>query len=879
MITADRPVRAKAIFLLVLLCGQECIAVRTNIVLSTALMFFGGFRQSEGMRRQAKDQVNLKRDKAAQKTENQLEANAQALAAKLGPDPLGKLERYLDSFIDEVSAWSSSRPADEKAGESSMLEFQAHISKQMAEGGVLGKLSASEMKEAMQQSKEGTHKVENLNLFLCKRSAIEGYSDDGWLWQSRNLSNGHFRVKCTTRVNILNRGKVGGSLKESTQEEMMQGINLLKSFTQDPTYETSDGKENFPISLKVCSQKGGCQKSAPASKDDDTVQLVADQSGIFGTGIPSPHIPIPEEAKENLPRESHDDTHMFAVCYDQQDECDGMMWVPKNLEMCNGWFEGDDARATLAFVGDSIENGGWSAYWKPESANVRAGAEISGGASDGAVTSDDAAEAAGILKDVGEATSTSECAVAKFEQSAKDAAHLDNEEVLAELQRITTQVADHMKEMQRASRTIQQDLNMERQAAENRISEAQDRKDKAQNELDTHRSDLKDYTASPAIEAKMGDEINEAKKAIAIAEKAVAIAEKDASKEQQETASLIASAEERRAQRDMEEVEPHRQALNSVLEDAGDLCTGAIEGGEGVDCDTGEDGKACRTLRDTCAQLPEGNGVVITKAECMTKEQMLKALQSSVDGPEGGSLVQLSRRRKYSYDRRRRRGGSLAMDLLFPPYYYYGYSPYCYPWYGGYGGGFYAYPMVPNVGGYTFGMGTFHPGVMLLEGLGHLAFHSVQGIMWAGGQLVQGVSWGVGNMFGFLKDCSGDSAGFCIGAAIVVAVVVALLIGAIVYYSHCVKSEENCRSWWYRGGRLRKKMKKWLGLWSIVEDNIYTGLQSTFIFDGMIAAPDSCMSHLQWGRNWAMMNDETWQSQTHSNTTLMAQTRPAEGGP
>jgi len=848
--------------------------VRTNIVLSTTLMFFGGFHQSEGMRRQAKDQVNLERTKAAQEAETKLEANAQALAAKLGPDPLGKLERYLDTFIDEVSAWSSSRPKEEKAGESSMLEFQAHLSKKMAEGGVLGKLSASEVQEAMQQSKEGTHKVENLNLFLCKRSAIEGYSDDGWIWQSRHLSGGHFQVKCTTRVNILNRGKVGGSVNVmDTQGEMMQGINLLKSFTRDAAYKTSDGKENFPISLKVCSQKGGCQKSAPTSKEDDTVQLVEGQSGIFGSGIPSPRIPIPEEAKEYLPREAHDDTHMFAVCYDQQDECDGMMWVPKNLEMCNGWFEGDDARATLAFVGDSIENGGWSAYWKPESANVRAGAEISGGVanainSPAPVTKNDAKEAAGILQNFdprsGSPTSTSECAVAKFEQSSKDAARRDNEEVLEELQRIQTQIIDLMHQQNRAAQKIQQDLRTELffQGAEERQAMAEVKLDGSGVGGGGLRSTLKALQNTK----QNGERIDETKKAIAIAEK-----------EQQEAAYEIESA---RARRDMQEVEPLRQALNSVLEDAGDLCTGAIEGGEGVDCATDEDGKACRTLRDTCAQLPQGHGVVITKAECMTKEKMLEALQSAaVDGPEGDSLVQLSRRRKYSYDRRRRRGGSSTMDLLFPPYYYYGYSPYCYPWYGHNGGGFYAYPMVPNVGG--FGMGTFHPGVMLLEGLGHMAFHAVQGVMWAGGTLAQSVSRVVGNQFGFLQNCNGDDmdgkAAFCLGSAVVVAIVVALLIGAIVIYSHCVQSEENCSSWWYRGGRLRKKMRKWLGLWGMVEDNIYTELQSTFIFDGMIAAPDSCMSHLQWGRNWAMMNDQTWQSQNLSTTTLMAQNRAAEG--
>jgi hypothetical protein len=312
------------------------------------------------------------------------------------------------------------------------------------------------------------------------------------------------------------------------------------------------------------------------------------------------------------------------------------------------------------------------------------------------------------------------------------------------------------------------------------------------------------------------------------------------------------------------EIAPLQAQQMERLKEAKAICDEAQEDGDGTDCDKKD--ATCQQLASACGGLPQGYSVALQPEDCPSKEDLMDQLMArpKVDGEalEEASLVETGRRRKYRrsyyyYDRRRRRYGGLAMTILFPRYYYYGYRPYCYPWYG-YGHHYYAYPIVPNVGGYTFGLGTFHPGLMLIEGIGHLAFHTVRGLMWAGGQLVEATTWGIGSLFKFVGECKGDAAKGCIAAAVVIAVIVALLIWAVVYYTHCVKDDANCKSWWYKGGRLRRKMKKWLRLWHRIEDHVYEERNSYLLFDGTMDTPDRCMKKLQWGRDWARMSENAW---------------------
>jgi len=276
------------------------------------------------------------------------------------------------------------------------------------------------------------------------------------------------------------------------------------------------------------------------------------------------------------------------------------------------------------------------------------------------------------------------------------------------------------------------------------------------------------------------------------------------------------------------------------------MCKDAEEAGEGVDCATNN--RACRDLRSQCVGLPESAGVQLSfKRVCLTKAEMEETLEPTEAQIEEGK-ADLNASFGFESRRRRRRAGSLAMDLLFPPYYY-SYHPYCYSWYG-YG---YGYPIVPYGPFYgshgALAFGPHAPGILLMQG----AFHAVRGLAWVGGEMAGAAGSALGDMF---SGCQGDGAAICAGIMVAVVIIISLaLIGSAVH-RHCQKEDENCRSWWYRGGRLRSKMRKWKGLWEGIEKHVYDDLGGTLIFDGVQAmSSDPCVEKMQWGRRWVPAAD------------------------
>ncbi|CAK0835734.1 unnamed protein product, partial [Prorocentrum cordatum] len=336
------PARRKAAFVIMfLLCSQEVLAARSNINLELGIQAHLqslGSRSSRGPRGASGGPGPAPpREQAARRR-----------GAELGPDALGRLEVALDSVLERVSEWHQSG-----GKETSLMELEVHLSRSGLS--TFKEEDLSEARRELERHKAEGGGVENLNLFLCKRTRANGYTDEGWLFQDRKIEEGSFEVKCTSRVNVLHRGTVEDKKGSTVKEELMiQGVNALKAHTKE------EFDSNFPIRLKVCRARGGCNRPLGESR-----RLVDAGDDVFGNGGLHTEIPIPDGQAENLWRESHQESHLYAVCYDQQDECDGVMWTPKNFDMCNGWFEADDARATLGIIGEAIKSGSWMDFWKP----------------------------------------------------------------------------------------------------------------------------------------------------------------------------------------------------------------------------------------------------------------------------------------------------------------------------------------------------------------------------------------------------------------------------------------------------------------------------------------------------------------------------------
>jgi len=610
----------------------------------------------------------------------------------------------------------------------------------------------------------------------------------------------------------LNRGEVGQ--KKMTKEsalKMVQSIDRLKTYTEyadrnakgklpksHKKYCDKNSKKfdqemceliekiavrdsiNFPIQVKHCDKKGACRGSK-----QNSLNLVESDEGIFGNaGKLSNKIPVPKSAKEFLPRQKHSESHLYAVCYDQQDECDGMLWVPKNLAMCNGWFKGDDARASLGFIRDAIKNGAWSALWNPKSAKIRTKMALTGKSAKDAqkraeVSSADAAETEGIIHP-SRPVHHGECKKTKWEES---------------------QAADKKKSNQEVLKHLKQELEG----------------------LDYNERDQGYYSEA------LG-----------------------------------------------------KDAVQEKLTEAKAICEEAKEAGEGFDCDSDKTDEACESLQEECRR----HGVDLSKTQCMTKEDLSETLRQAKNGASSGKTVTQSKAVARSKQRKQREadssGADLMMDLLFPPYYY-RYQPFCYPWYGGptsygFNDGYYGYPLVPNYGwgggsfggyyGYHGGYGMYGgppPGVWLLQGLGRLAETTFRGLAWAGAQILEGASnfiSGAAKFVGELWDgCfpkDGQASEVCIVIVAVLAAFFALFIAASVWFFHCRGKDENCRSWWYRGGRMRKKMRNWLSLWDAIEDDIYTTRGGQLLFDAVSVTQDQCLKKMQWGRDWVKMEDNEW---------------------
>lgn len=280
---------------------------------------------------------------------------------------------------------------------------------------------------------------------------------------------------------------------------------------------------------------------------------------------------------------------------------------------------------------------------------------------------------------------------------------------------------------------------------------------------------------------------------------------------------------------------------------AGKICKDAEEAGEGVDCKMSDASKDCFELSRVCLQF----GHALTAPPCWSADQMAELMTVARPDDTESLLQQSSLDNGYRH-RRRRRHGSTFLNILFPPYYYH-YTPYCYPWYG-YHGGFYAYPLypMPSVGGFTFGLGTFHPGLMAIEGMGHLAVHMGRGLVYVGNAIANGVNGGGGFN---LPSCDGDA---CLIVFIgIIAFILVTIVGVLVY-KHCTSSEENCNTPWYHGSRLRKKTHKWMRLWTGLEEHVYAELKYGLVFDAKLELQDRCLKELQWGRKWVRKSDENW---------------------
>merc|ERR1719443_2590863 len=98
-------------------------------------------------------------------------------------------------------------------------------------------------------------------------------------------------------------------------------------------------------------------------------------------------------------------------------------------------------------------------------------------------------------------------------------------------------------------------------------------------------------------------------------------------------------------------------------------------------------------------------------------------------------------------------------------------------------GGMWGYPIMPvGPGGFTFGMGTFHPGVMLIEGMGHLAVHSFQGMMYVGNSIFDGVGGAfsaAGGGWGGPSLPEGEGGGIVLG--LIIAFIVIIILAAMIY--------------------------------------------------------------------------------------------------
>jgi len=719
-----------ALLFIFLLGSQEALASRAVINLNSTLTAHA--RRSAGG---VQGRASTRTDAAG--------ATQHGPGHGLGPDALGRLEKLYEQTELEVQRWWAARADREDSSEGSLAEMYAHLDRTVLSGGASVRVNEQVVAEAMQELRSATDGVENLNLFLCKRSVISNYRDIGPIFEKRELQGGSFEVRCTARHSILRHGKAGGEVEGREKDKLVKAIDTLKGLTK---LDDKAAEESFNIRLKLCTRPGGCRTSQPQQGG----KFADSQEDIFGDGGLTEQIPIPEHLKEFLPRVKHNEGHRFAICFDDQDDCDGMMWVPRSLHSCTGWFKAKDTRVSLGQLRDAVTSGWWGRFWTPSG---RQRLQDSLGKKGKDITKEEE-----VLGEVTAVNKKKQCPRQEWQESE----HRESEQDLREVRAALREAVDKREGLRQQAKRLQ-------------------------------------------------------------------------GKDQAQVRALQAQADER-----------HQAAVG--------VCREAEEAGEGSDCQ--EDEHECKKLAKECQKLLQHP---LQPLPCRSREEMQQLLQASQGkasselqkagalaqgseaGQEGGELY---------YSRRRRRMRPMG-DILFPPYYYH-HHPYCYSWYGGYHG-FYAYPVMPNVGGFTFGLGTFDPTLMAIEGMGHLVYHTARGLAYVASGVGDALSWGGGGGGSF--DC-GD---LCI-AGIFLVILLIVLVVVIYAVKHCSKNEEACHSWWYRGGRMRKKAKKWMKLWNGLEDHVQQQQNAYLLFDAHAntAKLDRCIKELQWGREWVGRADTRW---------------------
>lgn len=484
------------------------------------------------------------------------------------------------------------------------------------------------------------------------------------------------------------------------------------------------------------------------------------------------------------------------------------MWIPKNLHSCSGWFKDEDTRATLGHLRDAVVSGAWGRWWTP-SGKDRVRDELHLGERDAELKSD-LEKVEGVKAD----PSTRSCPLVELQERERQEEIMDARETLNELGKLPSQ--------------YEEKINMAKQLVEELEAEELE----LQGKVWKCRKDHDFYLEIPDhadVAELFRQKLNSAEDNLR------AFHEKTKPAKQQDIAII----------------EAQRSELAKAAER---ICKDAAEAGEGVSCRKSD--RECQEISRACKIL----GHTLIAAPCRSPEQMAE-LMNVARSDDTTQLSLLQQSSSYGYHRRRRRNGGAFMDVLFPPYYYH-HTPYCYPWYGHHGG-FYSYPLhpMPNMGGYTFGLGTFHPGLMLIEGMGHLAFHMGRGLAHVGGSIANAAGGGLGNM-----NC-GDNCGAVILAIIVFILVI--IVGVLVY-KHCTSADENCNTPWFHGSRMRKKTHKWMRLWTGLEQHVYTDLKYGLIFDAKLElteSQDRCVKALQWGRKWVRKTDERWLIANITNST------------
>lgn len=739
-----------------------------------------------------------------------------------GGSALMRLEKLHDLVVSETQRWMTAKgledevPVAEGATPASLAELYGHLDENMLgtlkeqAGDVKGLLREAE-KELLQAADENG--VENLSVFLCKRSEIEGYryADGNWFWQREISSSAHMRVRCSQKVALVMNGELAASEGEGDRESVLQRkIENLKGLTR------RRGDSEFTIGLKVCAS-GDCSQSGDESQ---AIRLegLNSASALFGDALTN-EIPVPASIVDDLPSPSQNPTDLYSICFDDQDECGGMMWVPKNMHSCNGWFGAKDARLTLAHLRDAIGGGFFGRAFSPDaSQRAREEMEIQKDVAD--VMHADSTP--GVQSPLNEADletidrvhsvpRTASCPLEEY-RAAEEA---EAQEMYGDLLEQVTQSANLARDASLAARALLRSVAPPPPRRRARSHRRSHRRSKSRRHV-------------PEPEARPDPE-------------AVAAAERDAAELQAES--------------------------RLRLESAGDVCHEVRESGDN-DCSSLRDRTLCERLVRLCGSVGADIQVVRdSEEECQDPTTQL-APQRARDEDQA-SLVerdsaQLYHRRRGWAGAQRRRRSSLMMSLLFPPVYY-GYRPYCYSWHR-YSYYHYAYPIVPNVGGYSFGFGTFHPGLMVIEAVGRVIYHSLRAIAWVGARLFEGTVSVATSAARSAGHCDSDD-----GACGVVALVTVAIILVTLMFTYCMSSEERCQgprhSRFFRHSRMARQGRRWANTWEAIESRVYDDTGGHLIFDSNIDTGSRCMTALQYGRRWVRKSDVTWFAATANVTS------------